>query len=323
MSTTATYFWRRLEYRRLSAGDAPRPERVFQHGRLARLPRYTRTEAEQRTEITGITGSAGNLSYVDRLLAGSEGAYLRATYPSVGPGRHSYPIVTGGVVASRRARAAAETASGGLSVTNADAERIQHSYEVSRSDELQMPGVMAYMIADLRNSLRSGLDNRVVDQLIAGLTHTPPAVGTTVTLPLFIARWASAVNGLAASYMDDVKWLVGTVPEAAMANDVYSTLIRLASVSTVPGMFDMFRGDRFRGSAHIIATTTGDRQPAIAIRNGPAPPRLIVPVWRRAEILRDTGRLQLQGSITLTGALYADVIIAGTDVHQLHNIDTA
>ena len=210
-----------------------------------------------------------------------------------------------------------------MSVANADAERIQHSYEVARADELQMPGVLAAAVGDLRMSLVAGLDNRVVDQLVGALTHTVPAVGTTVTLALFLARWASAVNGIAARSMEEVKWLVGTVPEAAMANATYSTMMALASVSTVPGMFDLFRSDRFRGSAHINATSSTDRQSALAVRTGPAPPRLIVPVWRRGEILRDTGRLQLRGEITLTGALYADVIVAATDVHQLHTIDTA
>ena len=280
-------------------------------------------EAEQRTEITGVAQNAGNLTFVDRLLQGSEGAYLRATYPAVGPGRHSYPVFSGTTTAARYARATAETPAGGLSVENADPERIQHTYEVARADELQMPGVLAASVSDLRMSLVAGLDNRVVDLLIGALTHSGPAVGTTVTLPLFVARWASAVNGIAARYMEEVKWLVGTVPEATMSNDTYSTIMALAAASTVPGMFDMFRGDRFRGSAHIDATSSTDKQSAIAVRTGPAPPRLIVPVWRRGEILRDTGRLQLQGAITLTGAMYADVIVAGTDIHELHTIDTA
>ena len=52
-------------------------------------------DMEQRTEVTGVVGTAGNLSFVDRIFANSEGAYCRAVYPAVGPGRHSYPIVTG------------------------------------------------------------------------------------------------------------------------------------------------------------------------------------------------------------------------------------
>ena len=54
----------------------------------------------------------------------------------------------------------------------------------------------------------------------------------------------------------------------------------------------------------------------------PSAPRLIVPTWRRAEILRDTGRLQLRGEVTLTGALYADVIVAATDMHDYISVDT-
>ena len=49
-------------------------------------------DAEQRTEITGVVAGAGNLKpTLTGLMADSEGAYLRATYPVVGPGRHSVP----------------------------------------------------------------------------------------------------------------------------------------------------------------------------------------------------------------------------------------
>ena len=72
---------------------------------------------EQRTVITGNTGAGGNLTFVDRLLQGSEGAYLRASYPAVGPGRHSYPIFSGTTSSMPESRAArAETPAGGLSV---------------------------------------------------------------------------------------------------------------------------------------------------------------------------------------------------------------
>ena len=118
---------------------------------------------EQRTVITGVVANGGNLTFVDRLLQGSEGAYLRASYPAVGPGRHSYPVFSGSTTAARIARGTAETPAGGLSVANADPERIQHSYEIARSDELQMPGVLAAAVGDLRMSLVAGLDNRVVD----------------------------------------------------------------------------------------------------------------------------------------------------------------
>ena len=127
-------------------------------------------EMEQRTEITGVVGTAGNLSFVDRIFANSEGAYCRAVYPAVGPGRHSYPIVTGVAnVGAAIARGTAETVAGGLTVVNADPERIQHSFEVARSDELQMPGIMAYLANDIRLGLIAGLDKKVITDLETGL----------------------------------------------------------------------------------------------------------------------------------------------------------
>ena len=60
----------------------------------------------------------------------------------------------------------------------------------------------------------------------------------------------------------------------------------------------------------------------IYVLNRSAAPRLIVPTWRRAEILRDTGRLQLAGTVTLTGAMFATVIVAGTDLWSRRTIET-
>ena len=39
-------------------------------------------------------------------------------------------------------------------------------------------------------------------------------------------------------------------------------------------------------------------------------------------MLRDTERLQLQGTMTLTGVMYADVILANTDLHTLLEVET-
>ena len=75
------------------------------------------------------------------------------------------------------ARGTAETPAGGLSIKNADPERIQHSYEYAAADELQMPGIANALASDLRQSLMAGLDNKVVDDAYAdgyqhGSSHT-------------------------------------------------------------------------------------------------------------------------------------------------------
>ena len=118
-----------------------------------------------------------------------------ARFPAVGPGRHSYPIVSGSTVAGVVARDTAETPAGGLTIVNADPSRIQHSYEYAVADELQIPGVANGLADDLRASLASGLDRKVVRDLISGLTAVDVTAGTTVTAAGLIAAVHSVVDG--------------------------------------------------------------------------------------------------------------------------------
>ena len=150
-------------------------------------------DEEKRTLITGVVAGSENESYVARLLADGDGTFLGASYPSVPAGRHSFPRVSGNAVASTIARGTAEVAAGGLSIVNADPERIQHSYEIDSSDELQMPGLMPYMQSDLRASLMSGLDVKVLTNLLAGLTEVND--NTTMTLAKLFAKFGGAVDG--------------------------------------------------------------------------------------------------------------------------------
>lgn len=275
---------------------------------------------EMRTVISGIAATHGNPTFVDRLLATSDAAYCMARFPAVGPGRHSYPIVTGKTVATALARNTAETASGGLSITDADPERIQHSYEYAAADELQIPGVANGLASDLRLSLMSGLDNKVIDDLIAGLTKSIDT-DDPVTLAGMFTAWAAAVDGVGARTVNDVRWLVGTTTTNATTQPATYPTVLGGSIANVTHAFLAIPHERFRGSSHIAATTGGS-QNGIAIRTGTDAPRLIVPVWRRGTLLRDTGRLQLSGQITLTGVMYADVIVVNGDQHVLAEIDT-
>ena len=158
-------------------------------------------ELEQRTAITGVVSTAGNLSFVDRIFATSEGAYCRGVYPAVGPGRHSYPIVTGVEdVGVAIARGTGETVAGGITVVNADPERIQHSFEVARVDELQMPGIMSYIISDIRAGLIAGLDFKVIRRLGAGLGTAVVSTEPPRSSRTFFASIATAVDGIGARY---------------------------------------------------------------------------------------------------------------------------
>ena len=263
-------------------------------------------KAEQRTEITGVVAGSENESYIARLLDASDGTYLGASYPAVGPGRHSYPIVSGTTVAATIARTTAETPAGGLSIVNADPERIQHTYEIAAADELQMPGIMGYMASDLRISLASGLDVKVLTNLLAGLTEVND--NTTMTLAKLFAKFGGAVDGKGAKTVNQVRIL------ASNESYTFASALTIANVGT---FMSLVPHDRFRSSANMPDHGTTDHGHGIAYRAGAGNlQRLIVPVWRRGQLLRDTGRLQLQGAVTITGVMYADVIVVNSDLHQ-------
>ena len=263
-------------------------------------------DEEKRTLITGVVAGSENESYVARLLADGDGTFLGASYPSVGPGRHSYPIVSGNAVAATIARGTAETPAGGLSIVNADPERVQHSYEIDASDELQMPGLMPYMQSDLRASLMSGLDVKVLTNLLAGLTEVND--NTTMTLAKLFAKFGGAVDGNGAKTVNDVRILA--------SNESYAFVSNL-SIANVGTFMSLTPHDRFRASANMPDHGTANHGHGIAYRTGAGNlQRLIVPVWRRGQLLRDTGRLQLSGAVTITGVMYADVIVVNGNLHQ-------
>ena len=271
---------------------------------------------EKRTQITGVASNTGNITFVDRLLASSEAAYLRAQFPAVGPGRHSYPVVSGGSVAGVIARGTAETPSGGITIVNADPARIQHSYEYAATDELQMPGIANALASDLRMSLASGLDNKVVDDLVSALTRV--AIAATVTTASLLAAVHGVVDGKAARYFSEVQLLAGNTG-ATSQTTAFERIGALLAASTIDAVFAWLAS--IRASAHMGAAAGGEDD-IIVVKTGPAPTRLVVPVWRRGTLLRDTGRLQLEGAITLTGVMYADVILAKTDIHTLLEVET-
>ena len=190
--------------------------------------------------------------------------------------------------------------------------RIQAIYELARTDELQMPGIGAAFTRHIRARLIDGLDNKVVDDTVAGLTEI--AGTTTLTFALYIARWAAIIDGRAAKTINDARMLMTATPVAANGTNTYTFAMALSSSGS--NFFNTIPLDRIRSKRALPATNgTSNHQIAIGVRTGPGPATLIAPVWRRAELLRDSGRLAQKDQITISGAMYADVILASEDRH--------
>ena len=299
-----------LEYKKRSLGDDAKPEEFPLEMLLNRDEHFdleARVQAEMRAVITGTAaGTASMVSFVDRLFATSDGAYIGAMYPSVGPGRHAYPIITGTTVAQAYARDADETPAGGLTIVNADPERVQHSYEYASVDELTVPGVAAHLASDLRMSLMSGVDRKVIRDGLTALTD-PTATTTVETLSAFLGRYGAGVDGIGAKDVRDVRILLGIKS--------YETLSPL-TIANIGHFMQLVPHDRCRACSHIAAPAS-DNQAAIVYRTGmPNMRRLIVPTWRRGELLRDRNSQQTKGNVRLTGVMYVDVIMVAQDLHD-------
>ena len=111
------------------------------------------------------------------------------------------------------ARGTAEAVAGGITVVDANPERIQASFEVAAVDELVMPGITNYLGGDIRGGLMAGLDNKVVVDLVAGITEVDIA-GTTMTLATFLAGMGRAVNGRTARFLNEIRVLAGNTDVA-------------------------------------------------------------------------------------------------------------
>ena len=280
---------------------------------------------EKRTAISGTANDAGTLTYVDRLFADSDGLYIGASYPAVGPGRHSFPIVTSAVAsqATAIARGAAQTPAGGISIVNADPESIRAAFTIANVDELVMPGIGNYLMSDIRAHLMSGLDNKVIDDVVAALTTADTeyiADTVTITIAKIHQKFGQTVNGVAAKSVNDVRMLVAATPPSTGTYAVCSALVE----ANVGNFFTLVPHDRFRGSPHFADPAT-NRQFAIAYRT--APPRgtrgIVAPVWRRVNLIRDPFSESANDLTSFRGTLYADVVVASTQQHLKHQFDLA
>ena len=280
--------------------------------------RWGSKEYEKRTAVTGTANDSGSLTYVERLFADSDAIYIGTSMPAVGPGRHSFPIVGSAVStqATAVARGTTQTPAGGITIVNADPESIRAAFTIANVDELVMPGIGAYLQSDIRAHLMSGLDAKVIADAVTGLSATEIADTATITLSKTFGKFAASVDGVAAKTVQDVRMLVGTTPDTNRST--YSK-VGGQSISNIGHFFNLIPHDRFRGSPHFAAPVSDD-QAAIAYRT--APPRgtrgIVAPVWRRVNLLRDPFSESDADLTSFRGTLYADVVIASTQQHVLH-----
>ena len=287
-------------------------------------------ESEHRTALTGTGVNPGSsTNYIAQLFANSEAAFCGASFPAVGVGDHSYPIFSKSTTAGNFARAAAEpTPAGSLTINTAVNRRLQSTMEITGEDENRIPNIAGGLVAHLRGGLQETLDNYAIDQLVAGASTGPSVTTTTETLAMFLSRIGNLVDGRGAFNVGDVRVLLGTVPKSVGAPTPFS-LLAGSSIGTDGSHFSelprLSEPNFVRGSAHLAAVTSADDGPILFTRIGPNVNlgRFQVPIWRRGQMLRDTGVGQLSGIIRYTVAMYAAVEITAQDQHRYDLIEVA
>ena len=281
-------------------------------------------ESEHRASLTGTAVNPGaSVNYISQLFSTSESAFCGATFPAVGVGDHSYPIFSKVTTAGDFDRDGAEGApSGSLTINTATNRRLQATMELASEDENRIPNIAAGLVGHLRMQLQSELDEYLIGTLVSGLMETNTTNGTTATLSAFLALVGGMVDGIAARNVGDVRALLGTG-----ATSLFSLLSGLSLGAGGSHFWEMPRltdPNFYRGSAHLAAPAA-DRQQAIFIKTGAglAISRLQAPIWRRGQMLRDTGVGQLSGTIRYTVAMFAAGEVTATDQHVLEDIDIA
>ena len=286
-------------------------------------------ESENRASITGTSVNPGaSVNYVSQLFATSEASFCGASFPSVGVGDHSFPIFSKPTTIGDFDRDAEESDPGGsLTINTAVNRRIQGSMSMNSEDENRIPNIQPALGANLRMAVQEEMDIYAIAQLLAGLTDVA-ATGTTLTLPRFLSLVGGMVDGYAARNIGDVRGLLNTIPKAAGEPSVFSRLAGLtlsgggSHFSELPRLSDP---NYFRGSAHLPAVLTADTGDIIFIRTGAGLTlgRLQVPIWRRGQMLRDTGVGQRRGRVTYTVAAFMAVEVTATDQHVQVRVDVA
>ena len=284
---------------------------------------------EKRAALTGTGANPGaSVNYISQLFASSEAAFCGASFPAVGVGDHSYPIFSKPTTSGDFARDAAESeSSGSLTINTATNRRLQASMVLTSEDENRIPNIAGGLVAHLRAGLQETLDNYVIDTLLTATSVLTQVVTSVETLSAFLSRIGTMVNGLGARNVGDIRGLLNSIPAGNTTPSAFALLSGLSLAAGGSHMWELPRlsdPNYFRASAHLpIASATQGYVLFTRVGDGVNLGRLQVPIWRRAQMLRDTGVGQLRGRIQYTVAMFAAVEITATDQHAKSYIKIA
>ena len=277
---------------------------------LELLTRDLGVELETRAAIAG-DAKTNQGSWLDRLFADTAASRLGITFPSVGPGIASYPVVTAGGTPAQRAKVQA-AAAGTFTVAVSELKPTRNAVHLlyTIEDDARLPGLSSAVMRDMRGAMTAQIDKSIyvgdtgatgTDADITGLTHL--AIGeTTITqankvkadeLLSAILNW---VDGTHAINMADVR-LVVTVG----SNKLWGSTIHAATVDNQTiAQFLRDSGVMYTVKGDVEAATGNGKFGAFAgLQRGIAGAG-VAPIWESAQLVRDPYTSAAKGEVALT-----------------------
>ena len=267
-------------------------------------------EVETRA-TTDVDGAATQVSWLDRVFAGSAASHIGVTMPSVSPGVSSYPVTTAGPTAAQRGRAeAAADAAWTVGVTEVKPTRNAVRVVFTSEDAARLPGLEQALRRDMRAALVAGIDKAIfvgdsgANEDAGDITGFQTAgigevtvkqtdkIKAAKTLEVFV----DLIEGLYAGSLGDLR-IVSSVGAARL----WLKTIAAATVENqTVAQFLMASGLSWMTRADIdTATAAGDFGAFIGLGRGIAG-SAVAPVWESARLILDPYSGAARGETALT-----------------------
>ena len=264
-------------------------------------------DTEKRAVTPGPTTHPTRTSFIERVFAGGDAAFLGVMMPSVPAGQRTYNLIAAGPSAEPKAKdASADATAGSFASSSLTPTRIPARYTLRTEELSEDAGLEAAIRADLSGKLTEALDKELIagagtvgsfDKGIAMLSD-PSNDSAVLAYGASKASAYTAVDGKYAASLRDVRALVGSntyakLGAAAPTNDDSMDAASWWEANT----------GGLRVSAHIAAPAS-HIQRAVLAKTG-ARIAAYCPVWQGLQVLRDPFSSAAEGQVHLTANLLA------------------
>lgn len=256
----------------------------------------------------GVQVQTDERPYIARVFAGSIADFLGVSFDTVGAGEVTHLVLTAGATAEVKDRDGIKEAEAAtVQAFTMDPKRLTAAYLFRVEDLARSRGLEDALRNDLAMSIRSRLDHYILQgdgengepkgfllDPNDGALAAPADPGSKADFAAFVAAQASAVDGLHANMLTQVRLAAG--PGAyALAAQTFQGENPVATTSAAAYLASVTGG--FRATAHFPAAAS-DIEQAIVARTGSSR-NAVAGIWEGLELIRDPYSGASKGQVRL------------------------